>query len=153
MKQQAPHFCLVDQNDTKLCLKDYQGKWVLLYFYPKDDTPGCTVEACTFRDSWSEFEKYNTIVLGVSADSTKSHKKFEEKFSLPFPLLADPEKEVIKKYDVLKEKSMYGKTFLGIMRESFLINPEGKIEKEYKNVKPKIHAEEVLADLKELTKN
>ncbi len=151
MKQQAPDFCLFDQNNTKHCLKDYKGKWVLLYFYPKDDTPGCTVEACTFRDSWSEFEKYNAIVLGVSADSAKSHKKFEEKFSLPFPLLSDPEKEVIKKYDVLKEKSMYGKTFLGIMRESFLINPEGEIEKEYKNVKPKMHAEEVLADLKELT--
>lgn len=153
MKQQAPIFCLFDQDGTKHCLADYQGKWILIYFYPKDDTPGCTIEACTLRDSWSDFAKHNAVVLGISADSSESHKKFETKYELPFLLLSDPKKEIIKKYHVLKEKSRFGKTFLGISRESFLINPQGEITKHYQNVKPATHAREVLQDLKELSRN
>lgn len=143
----APLFCLIDENNKEHCLASYQGQWVLVYFYPKDDTPGCTQEACALRDSWAEFKKYNAVVLGVSADSVGSHKKFKEKFNLPFPLLVDSDREVMKSFDVLGEKSMFGKAFIGIKRESFLINPEGEIVKHYKNVKPAIHAEEVLRDL------
>lgn len=149
----APLFCLVDENNTKHCLTDYKGQWVLVYFYPKDDTPGCTQEACTLRDSWAEFKKLNAVVLGVSGDGVSSHKKFKEKFNLPFPLLSDPGREVMKSFDVLGEKSMFGKKFIGIKRESFLINPKGEIVKHYKNVKPAIHAEEVLRDLELMIRN
>lgn len=147
----APLFCLVDENNKEHCLADYKGQWVLLYFYPKDDTPGCTQEACQIRDSWAEFKKHKAVVLGVSGDSVSSHKKFKEKFNLPFPLLSDSGREVMKSFDVLGEKSMFGKAFIGIKRESFLINPEGEIVKHYKNVKPAIHAEEVLRDLELMT--
>lgn len=147
----APLFCLMDENNKEHCLADYKDQWVLLYFYPKDDTPGCTQEACAIRDSWAEFKKYNAVVLGVSADSVSSHKKFKEKFHLPFPLLVDSGREVMKSFDVLGEKSMFGKAFIGIKRESFLINPDGEIVKHYKNVKPAIHAEEVLRDLELMT--
>ncbi len=147
----APLFCLMDENNKEHCLADYKGQWVLVYFYPKDDTPGCTQEACAFRDSWAEFKKHNAIVLGISGDSVVSHKKFKEKFNLPFPLLVDSGREVMKSFDVLGEKSMFGKTFIGIKRESFLINPEGEIAKHYKNVKPAIHAEQVLTDLELMT--
>lgn len=146
--KQAPHFCLFDQNNTKHCLEDYRGQWVLVYFYPKDDTPGCTKEACAIRDSWSFFKDFNAVVLGISGDSVSSHKKFEQKYNLPFPLLADEGREVIKSFGTLGEKSMFGKAFIGIKRESFLINPEGLIVKHYTNVKPEIHAEEVLRDLR-----
>lgn len=152
LNQPAPNFALFDQQNHQHQLKDYQGKWLLLYFYPKDNTPGCTTEACTLRDSWSEFTKLNASVLGVSADSVASHGKFADKFSLPFPILADEKKELIKKYGVLVEKNMFGKTFLGIKRSSFLINPEGKIVKIYKTVKPAEHAKQVLLDLQNLTK-
>ncbi len=148
---QAPLFCLFDQNNKQHCLSDYRGKWVLVYFYPKDDTPGCTKEACQIRDSWAEFEKLGAVVLGISGDSTSSHKKFEEKYKLPFPLLSDEDREVIQSFGALGEKSMFGKMFVGIKRESFLVDPEGKIAKHYKNVKPEIHAEEVLKDLELLT--
>lgn len=147
----APLFCLVDEKNKEHCLADYKGQWILLYFYPKDDTPGCTQEACQIRDSWTEFKKHNAVVLGVSGDSVSSHKKFKEKFNLPFPLLSDSGREVMKSFDVLGEKSMFGKAFIGIKRESFLINPEGEIVKHYKNVKPAIHAEEVLRDLELMT--
>lgn len=148
----APAFCLPDQNNETHCLKDYAGQWVLVYFYPKDDTPGCTKEACMLRDVWGDFATKNAVVLGISADSVKSHKKFEEKYELPFPLLADTDKEVVKAFGVLKEKSMFGKTYMGISRESFLINPEGEIAKHYKQVKPAEHAVEVLRDLDDLQK-
>jgi peroxiredoxin Q/BCP len=143
----APDFCLHDQDNKKHCLKNYQGQWVLIYFYPKDQTPGCTKQACTLRDTWDEFKKYNTIVLGISADSVESHKKFQEKYNLPFPLLADPEKTVIEAYDVFKKKSIFGKSFLGISRDAFLIDPEGTIVKRYNKVKPTEHAAIVLKDL------
>lgn len=150
--KKAPAFSLKDQNGKNHTLSDYLGKWVLLYFYPKDDTPGCTQEACAIRDSWTEFKKKKCIVLGVSSDGEKSHKKFEEKHQLPFTLLVDEDRKVIRKYGVEKEKSMFGRKYMGISRESFLINPEGKIVKHYEKVKPAIHAEEVLQDLQEFQK-
>lgn len=148
---QAPSFALPDQNGKIHQLVDYRGKWLLLYFYPKDNTPGCTVEACTLRDNWNKFTKLNASVLGISADGILSHQKFSTKFALPFPILADEKKSMLQSYGVLAEKSMFGKTFLGIKRSSFLIDPDGKIAKIYKNVKPADHAEQVLADIKELS--
>jgi thioredoxin-dependent peroxiredoxin len=147
----APNFQLPDQAGQLHQLRDYQGKWLLLYFYPKDNTPGCTTEACELRDVWAEFAKYDAAVLGVSADSAESHAKFANKFNLPFPLLSDEGKATIKAYGVLAEKSMFGKKFLGIKRSSFLIDSQGKIAKIYENVKPATHAKEVLADLARLT--
>lgn len=148
----APDFTLPDQDEKKHTLSGYQGKWILVYFYPKDDTPGCTKEACAIRDADPDFSKLKTVVLGISADSVKSHKKFEEKYGLTFPLLADEDKKVIKKYGVWGKKKFMGREYMGIKRTSFLIAPDGKIAKVYENVKPDAHASEVLADLKELRK-
>jgi peroxiredoxin Q/BCP len=145
--QVAPEFELPDQDGAARKLSDYRGRWVLLYFYPKDDTPGCTAEACALRDNLPKFKDIRAAVLGVSADSAESHKKFAEKYGLPFTLLSDEQKEVAEKYGVWKEKSMYGKKYFGIERTSFLIDPEGKVAKIYEKVKPEIHAEEVLKDL------
>lgn len=141
----APDFSLTDQNGTTHSLKDYAGKWVVLYFYPKDDTPGCTKEACSFRDNLGTVAGKNAVVLGVSADSTDSHRKFADKYELPFPLLSDPEKAVIEAYDVWREKTMYGKKSMGIVRSTFLINPEGTIEKVWRNAQVDGHTEQVLA--------
>lgn len=146
----APDFKLTDQNGQVHQLIDYTGKWLLLYFYPKDNTPGCTIEACTLRDAWADFSKFNASVLGVSADGVASHQKFATKFKLPFPVLADVDKFVIRSYGVLAEKTMFGKKFLGIKRSSFLIDPSGKITKIYDKVKPAEHAAQVLADLAKL---
>lgn len=143
----APAFSLQDQFGETHTLAQYKGKWVLLYFYPKDNTPGCTKEACTIRDAWSDFRKKGVVVLGASTDSVKSHAKFAEKFDLPFPLLADEEKTLVKAYDVWGPKKFMGREFLGTKRISFLINPEGKIEKVYLDVKPADHASEVLANI------
>lgn len=148
----APTINLPDQNGKTHKLSDYLGKWVLIYFYPKDDTPGCTTEACSLRDNLPHFKKGKTVVLGISVDSVKSHKKFAEKYGLPFTLLADEDKTVVNKYGVWQEKSMYGRKYMGTKRMSFLVDPKGKIAKIYDNVKPAIHAEEVLKDLKELAK-
>src|SRR5579872_618588 len=139
----APDFTLPDQNGEEHKLSDYKGKWVLLYFYPKDDTTGCTKEACTIAEQFPNFKKLKVAVVGVSIDSVTSHKKFVEKYSLPFTLLADTEKKVVNLYDVWGEKSMYGRTYMGTFRTSYLIDPEGKIAKVYEKVKPDIHAEEV----------
>ena len=144
----APAFSLQDQHGKTHNLSDYQGKWVILYFYPKDDTPGCTKEACSFRDSWALYNEKGIAVLGVSADSVKSHLKFAQKYKLDFPLLSDPEKETIKAYNAWGEKKMFGKDFDGIIRKTFVINPEGEIAKEYPNVTPEHHAEEILQELK-----
>jgi len=146
----APAFSLTDQDGNVHSLSAYKGKWVLLYFYPKDDTPGCTKEACTIRDIYSDFKKSKIVVLGVSADSVKKHKKFEEKYDLPFTLLADEDKEIIKKYGVWGKKKFMGREYMGISRSSFLIGPKGKIAKIYEKVKPPAHAGEVLKDAKEL---
>lgn len=147
----APDFALSDQNGSMHSLKDEKGKWVLLYFYPKDMTPGCTKEACAVRDTFPSFGKLNAVVWGVSADSVESHKKFAEAYTLQFPLLSDTEKKAIDAYGVWQEKNMMGRKYMGIVRSSFLINPEGKIAKVYEKVKPEIHADEVLADLKTLS--
>lgn len=150
VNQKAPDFSLPDQDGKQHKLSDYKGQWVLLYFYPKDDTPGCTKEACSMRDNLPRFSKTKAQVFGISVDSVASHKKFVEKYKLNFTLLADEDKKVVEKYGVWQEKSMYGKKYFGTVRDSFLINPEGKIEKIYRKVKPEQHADEVLADLKEL---
>lgn len=147
----APDFILPDQNGNKHKLSQYKGQWVLLYFYPKDDTTGCTTEACALRDSFPKFKK-GAVILGVSVDSVASHKKFAEKYQLPFTLLADEQKTVVNKYGVWAEKSMYGHKYMGTLRNSFLINPQGKIAKIYEKVKPAEHANQVLADLKILNK-
>jgi peroxiredoxin Q/BCP len=147
INQMAPEFSLPDQNGKIHRLSDNKGKWVLLYFYPKDDTPGCTKEACGIRDNLPDFKNVNATVLGVSADTVDSHKKFSEKYKLPFTLLSDEKKEVIGAYDSWGEKNFLGKKFDGILRNSFLINPEGRIEKIYEKVDPKDHAQKVLNDL------
>ena len=143
----APAFSLPDQNDKTHGLIDYEGQWVLLYFYPRDDTPGCTKEACGFRDLWKELQAHNCHVFGVSKDSVASHQKFADKFGLPFPLLADESTEVIQAYGAWQEKSMYGKKYLGIARSSVLIDPDGKVAKVYEKVKPLDHPQDVLHDL------
>lgn len=146
----APDFELPDQDGKSHTLSGYIGNFVLVYFYPKDDTPGCTKEACSLRDDFPNFKKLKAKVFGISADSVKSHKKFAEKYDLPFTLLSDEKKSVLKKYKAIGEKSMFGKTFLGIKRMSYLIDKEGKIVKVYEHVKPEVHAEEVLRDLQSL---
>lgn len=146
----APAFTLQDQEGKNVSLSDFKGQWVLLYFYPKDDTPGCTKEACSIRDDYSAFGSLEAVVLGVSADSVESHKKFAEKFQLPFRLLSDPDKKMIEAYGAWGEKSMYGKKYFGITRMSYLIDPQGTIAKVYPKVKPELHALEVLKDLREL---
>lgn len=148
--QKAPQFSLVDQDNKTHTLKDYAGQWVLLYFYPKDDTPGCTKEACSFRDNLPKFKKLKAVVFGISADSVSKHKKFAEKYKLSFTLLADEDKKIINAYGVWQKKKFMGREYMGIMRTSFLIDPKGKIAKIYEGVKPEAHPEEVLADLKNL---
>jgi thioredoxin-dependent peroxiredoxin len=144
---QAPDFTLPDQDGKEHALSDYKGKWVLLYFYPKDDTPGCTIEACTIRDQFRDFNKIGAVVLGVSTDSVASHKKFANAYKLPFTLLADVHKEVVGRYGVFGEKKFMGRTYMGTNRISFLIDPKGIIAKVYEKVTPSTHAEEVIADL------
>ncbi len=146
----APDFSAETQTGERISLKDLKGKPVILYFYPKDDTPGCTKEACAFRDSYSVFKKTGAVVLGVSTDSVKSHGKFAEKFSLPFPLLSDEKKEIVHAYGVWGEKSFMGRKYMGTNRVTFLIDPEGRIAKIWPKVKPEEHAAEVLEALKAL---
>jgi thioredoxin-dependent peroxiredoxin len=141
----APDFSTTDQSGKKITLKDYRGKKVVLYFYPKDDTPGCTKEACAFRDHFAEFKKLGVEVLGVSVDTEKSHKAFAEKFKLPFTLLADTEKKIVNAYGVWGEKSMYGRKYLGTNRVTYLINESGYIAAVFPKVKPQEHAAEILA--------
>lgn len=147
----APAFKLLDQDGRPQELKKFLGSWVLLYFYPKDDTPGCTIEACTIRDQFKDFKKIKATVIGVSTDSVESHRKFADAYELPFTLIADTEKKLVNKYGVWGEKNMMGRKYMGTKRTSFLIDPKGKIAKVYESVKPPVHAAQVLADLKELT--
>jgi thioredoxin-dependent peroxiredoxin len=144
----APAFSMESTDGKTVSLKDLKGNKVVLYFYPKDDTPGCTVEACSFRDSFADFKKAGAVILGVSPDSVTSHDKFKEKFSLPFPLLADAEHAVAEKYGIWKEKSMYGKKYMGVERTTFIIDSAGKIAKIFPKVKVEGHHEEVLAAVK-----
>ena len=149
-KDIAPKFTLLDQGGQKQSLSAQKGKWVLIYFYPKDDTPGCTKEACTIAEVYNDFSKMGVTVFGVSKDSVASHKKFADKYSLPFSLLSDEEGKVIEAYGAWKEKSMFGKKNMGINRISYLINPKGKVEKVYPKVSPATHALDILKDLKSL---
>lgn len=150
--KKAPVFTLPDENGHDLSLADYKGQWVLLYFYPKDMTSGCTVEAQCFRNKFNDLKALNVQVLGVSADSSESHKEFKQKERLNFPLLADPERKAIDAYGIWKEKTFMGKKYMGISRESFLIGPDGKVKKHYEKVVPKEHAKEVVEDLKGMVK-
>jgi peroxiredoxin Q/BCP len=143
----APDFGLPDQNGVMHTLKEYRGKKVILYFYPKDNTAGCTAEACGFRDRYPDIEEKGAVVIGISKDSVKSHKKFETNHDLPFTLLSDESTEVLQKYDVWKEKTLYGRTYMGIERSTYLIDEKGTILKAYQKVKAKSHPEEVVKDL------
>lgn len=146
----APDFTLPDQNGDEHSLTDYKGKKVLLYFYPKDMTSGCTVEAQLFRDNYTKLQVLGVEIIGISKDDIKSHKKFVDKHDLPFTLLADTETSVNQAYGVWKEKSMYGKKYMGTQRDSFLIDEDGKLIKHYVKVKPTSHVDEVLTDLANL---
>ena len=143
----APDFILMGSDGKEHKLSDYKGKKVVLYFYPKDNTPGCTTEACDFRDNINEITNLNAVVLGISKDNLNSHNKFIEKFNLPFILLSDEDKVVCNLYDVIKEKNMYGKKVLGIERSTFIIDENGNLIKEFRKVKVKGHIEEVLNSL------
>jgi len=140
----APEFKLKDDEGNWVSLADLRGRHVVLFFYPKDDTPGCTTEACSFRDEYSEYRTRGIDIVGVSADTEESHEKFKSKFHLRFPLLSDPDKKTLKAYGVWKEKSMYGKKYMGIERTTIIIDENGKIEKVFSRVKPAGHAKEVL---------
>ncbi len=144
----APAFTLAADGEAKVSLKDFKGKKVVLYFYPKDDTSGCTTEACEFRDRWSDVKKSGAVVLGVSPDSAASHDKFKAKYKLPFTLLADPGHEVAEAFGVWGEKSMYGRKYMGILRSTFIIDETGRIATVFAKVKPQGHAAEVLAALR-----
>lgn len=138
------NFSLKDQDGKIRSLSDYSGKWVVLYFYPKDDTPGCVKEACGFRDIAGEFSKKNAVILGISKDSVDSHKKFAEKYHLNFPILSDENKEVIKAFGAWVEKKFLGKTYMGTSRNTILIDPKGNVFKVYKNVNPISHPKTIL---------
>lgn len=147
--KKAPDFKLQNQDGEIISLKDLKGKKVVLYFYPKDNTSGCTKEACNFRDDFPKFKKSEAIILGVSPDSVSSHKKFADKYDLPFSLLADEDKKVVQLYDVWKEKSMYGKKYMGVERTTFIIDENGKIKQIFNKVKVDGHNEEVMKALKD----
>jgi thioredoxin-dependent peroxiredoxin len=152
VNDKAPAFTLQDENGKEVSLKDLKGKTVVLYFYPRADTPGCTVEACSFRDTYKQMQKTGAVLLGISPDTPKAQKKFQDKFTLPFSLLADADKKVADAFGVVQEKNMYGKKVMGIVRTTFVIGPDGKIQHIFARVKPEGHSEEVLAYLKETRK-
>ena len=140
----APDFEISNQNNENTKLSDYKGKKVVLYFYPKDNTPGCTAESCNLRDNYQELKAAGYEILGVSPDPVKSHQKFIDKYELPFSLLADTEKDILQKYDVWKEKSMYGRKYMGTVRTTFIIDEEGKIERIIEKVNTKDHTNQIL---------
>ncbi|BAF70645.1 thioredoxin-dependent thiol peroxidase [Nitratiruptor sp. SB155-2] len=148
--QKAPQFCLPNQDEVEICLKDLKGKWVVLYFYPKDNTPGCTTEALDFTAHLKEFEDLGAVVLGVSPDSCESHRKFSEKKQLQVTLLCDTQKEVLKAYGAWGIKKMYGKEYEGVIRTTYVIDPEGNVAAVWPKVRVKGHVEKVLQTLKEL---
>jgi thioredoxin-dependent peroxiredoxin len=145
--QEAPEFELTSDAGERVRLSQFRGKPIVLYFYPRDDTPGCTAQACGIRDRYDDFEQRGAVVLGVSPDTEASHVKFKQKYGLPFTLLADPEHEVAEQYGVWGEKKYMGRTYMGVERSTFLIDPEGRIAKVMRRVKPDTHAERVLAEL------
>lgn len=149
VNMEAPNFTLINEKEEEVSLSDFRGKKVVLYFYPKDMTPGCTTEACDFRDHYQSFEDLNAVILGISGDTADKHTKFIEKYGLPFSLLVDDTHEVAEKYGVWVLKKIYGREFMGIERSTFLINEDGIVEKEWRKVKVKNHIEEVLTYLKE----
>jgi len=147
----ATNFSLPDQDNQLHSLSSYLGKWVVLYFYPKDDTPGCTKEACSFRDSYHELQNLGVVILGVSKDSVKSHKKFADKYNLNFPLLSDESLDIIKAYGAWGKKNFMGREYDGIFRTTYVINPQSMIAKIYEKVNPLVHVGEIIADLKHLS--
>ena len=149
----APDFCLSEQNDKQVCLKGLKGKWVVLYFYPRDNTPGCTTEACEFTNELAEFEQLGALVLGVSPDSIKSHRSFIKKHGLKITLLSDPEHEVMESYGAWQMKSMYGKKYMGVQRSTFLIDTQSKLAHIWPKVSVKGHVAEVKNKLEELRGN
>jgi len=149
---EAPTFKLTTNEGNVASLSDFKGKWVVLYFYPRADTPGCTIEACSFRDSFKRVKNIGAVVLGVSPDTAQAQKKFVDKYDLPFTLVADADKKICNAYGVIQEKNMYGKRVMGVARTTFIIGPDGKIKHIFEKVKPEGHAEEVLNWLKEAQK-
>jgi thioredoxin-dependent peroxiredoxin len=149
--EKAPAFCLPDKDDKEICLKDFAGRWVVLYFYPKDQTPGCTKEACEFSERLGDFTGLDAVVLGVSADSTASHRKFAAKYKLAMDLLSDPKHETIAAYGAWQPKKIMGKEFLGTVRSTFIVNPMGNVAYIWPSVNPWGHADEVRTKLAELT--
>ncbi|MBU7026238.1 MAG: thioredoxin-dependent thiol peroxidase [Theionarchaea archaeon] len=150
--EKAPDFCLPDKDSNNVCLKDFKGKWIVLYFYPKDNTKGCTLEALDFTENLMEFETMNAVVIGVSPDSVKSHQSFAERHQLQVMLLSDPDHTVLEQYGVWQLKKMYGREYYGVVRSTFLINPEGVIVHSWRNVKVKNHVNIVKEKLQELQK-
>lgn len=150
LNESAPDFSLPDQDGKLHKLSDYRGKFVLIYFYPKDDTPGCTKEACSFRDNLPQFGNIGTAIIGISTDTVLSHKKFVQKYKLPFTILADTDKKIVKQYGVWQPKKFMGREFLGTVRSTFLVNPKGKIVKMYEKVNPSTHVQEVIKDLENI---
>ena len=148
IKSKAPDFCLLNQNGEEVCLSDFKGKKVILYFYPKDSTPGCTRQACAFAQNYPSFQSMDVVVIGISKDSVASHKKFAEKQNLPFILLSDPELQVIQTYGVWQEKKLYGKVSMGVVRTTYVIDENGMIENIMVKVKPDTNALDVLSALK-----
>ena len=150
LEQKAPEFCLPNQDDVEICLRDLKGKWIVLYFYPRDNTPGCTTEACEFTQALAEFSDMDAIILGVSADSTKKHRNFIEKKELAITLLSDEETTMMQEYGVWQLKKNYGKEYMGIVRTTLIINPEGIVKALWEKVKVKGHVEAVKEELKNL---
>lgn len=150
LEQKAPEFCLPNQDDVEICLRDLKGKWIVLYFYPKDNTPGCTTEACEFTEALPEFSNMDAIILGVSADSTKKHRNFIEKKELAITLLSDEETTMMQEYGVWQLKKNYGKEYMGIVRTTLIINTEGVIKALWEKVRVKGHVEAVQEELRRL---
>ena len=145
--EKAPSFKLQDSEGKVYSLEEYQGKTIVVYFYPKDDTPGCTKEACSFRDDYSAFKEAGVEIIGISPDTIESHQKFSEKYDLPFTLLADPDHKVSEAYEVWGQKKSFGREYEGVFRTTFIIGPESKIKRVFENVKPSDHSQEVLGEV------